>query len=182
MAKKSFAAVVIENKNRYYKLHTIALSKDGSLHFIDGFNQHFRRTGQENLIPSKGTYHKSGVKHFTQGSGEDRGELFRKVDGAHADVGDTQGLETFTIKDVANKCADTLDPFSKFNGYEHLVELSSANYTILTVKYWLASKDFDTSKSAHLYDEVHEIYFMDRKLIIATNNSTNTDELMQILL
>lgn len=181
MSKKSFAAIIIENKH-YYKLHTIALSNDGSLHFIAGFNEHFKKFGNEKLIPSKGTYHKSGVKHFTNGNGEDRQEIFRKVDGAHADIASSQGLETITIKSVGAKSKELLDPFTKFNGYEHIIEFHAKDYSNLTVQYFLASQDFDTNRSAHLYTEVFEIPFMDRKLIIATTDTTTTDELMHVLL
>lgn len=182
MAKKNLAAVLIESGGLKYKLHTVAISNDGSLHFIAGFNEQLKSAGLEHIIPAKGTYHQSGVKHFTEGQGSDKDEYFRKMGTSHKDISDSEGLITITIKNVKQNCAKQLDKFTKFNKYKNIIELKSANYTNLTVQYFLAKHDFDTSRSAHKYKEVFEIIFEDKKIILGTSDSSNTDELMRILL
>lgn len=182
MSKKNLCAVIIDNGDEKYKVHTIVLSKDGSLHFIAGFNEHFKNIGEEYSIPSKGTYHRSGVKHFTSVQGESRDEVFRKVGTAHKDITESEGLLNFTIKNVKKNSVELLDQFKKYSKYQHVIELDSSNYTNLTLQYFLAAKDFDISRSAHLYKEVFEIPFDDKKIILGTHDSSNTDELLRVLL
>lgn len=178
----NLAAVIINNDGEKYKVHTIAGSNDGSLHFIAGFNEQFKSSGLENLIPSKATFHQSGIKHFTSGQGEDRDELFRKKGISHKEISGSEGLITLSIKNVKKNCGKQLDKFTRFNKYKNIVELNTDNYTNLTLQYFLAEKNFDMSKSTHLYKEVFEIAFEDKKIIVGTNDSEDTNELLRVLL
>lgn len=182
MAKKNLAVVVINKDNKYYKLNTIVVSKDGSIHIIAGMDSYLRLSGDEKLIPFKGTYHPSGFRHFTQGFGENRTETFPKWTRPHGEVKDSEGLMNFTIRKLNEKNAKHLDEFVKFNKYKNIIKINAKDYIDLTVKYFVADKNFDTSKSSFAYNEVFEVELSNFKLLIATRNSESAEELLQIYL
>lgn len=180
MAKKNLVAVVISQDNKLYKLNTISVSNDGSIHII--INNGSSKNDNE-FTPIKGTYHTSGFRHFTQGSGELKQEIFPKKQDSHTQIIDSQGLINYTVKDVNKKQLDYLGEFTKNNKYKNIVNLDAKNYTHLTVQYFLASNNFNTNKSAYFYHEVFEISLDDQnKLIIATRNAENAQDLLDIYL
>ncbi|HLP86697.1 MAG TPA: hypothetical protein VK153_02365 [Candidatus Paceibacterota bacterium] len=170
MAKKHLAVILINQKDKLYRFNTISISNDGSIHIIANIPEN---------KPFKGTYHPSGFTHFTNESNDGRQEVFPKWRKKHSEVAKSEGLMNFTIKDI-NKKVETFDEFTKLDKYKNIIKINPKKYTHLTVQYFLASKDFDTSKSSHLYSEVFEIELDNNKLIIATKDSTDILDIIKI--
>jgi len=182
VSKKNLAVVVIKRNNKFYKFNTITVSNDGSLHIIAGMDSYLRLNGEEKNIPFKGTYHPSGFRHFTQGFGENRTETFPKWTRPHGEVIDSEGLMNFTIRKINEKNVKYLDEFIKFNKYKNIIEINAKDYIDLTIKYFFANKNFNPKGSSFLYNEVFEVELNNGKLLIATRNSSSTQELVHLYL
>jgi hypothetical protein len=177
MAKKNFLAIVINQNDKFYKVNSISISNDDSIHII--VNTGLSKK-DEKIIPLKGTYHTSGFSHFTQGSKEFKQEIFPKKQDSHAEIEESQGLINYTVKNVNIKELDYLDVFTAFDKYKNVIEIDSKNYTHLVIQYFIAPLNFNIDKSAHLYNEVFEINLNNNKLIIATRNAKNILDLLEI--
>ena len=176
MGKSHLGVVVINQKNKLYRLNTITTSNDGSIHIIPNASK------DSNLAQFKGTYHTSGFRHFTNEKEGRKQEIFPKWKKSHEETTQSEGLMNFTIKNLNKRGISFLDEFTKLNKYKNVIKIDAKKYTHLTVQYFLAKKDFDTSKSSYLYEEVFEIELANNKLLIATRNSKNTMELLKIYL
>ncbi len=180
MAKKNLAAIVINQKNKFYKLNTVSVSNDGSIHII--INNGLSKSDNV-FVPFKGTYHTSGFRHFTQGSNEHKQEIFSKRQNSHTQIIESQGLMNYSIKNVDKKQLDCFDEFTNFNKYKNIIKIDAKNYIHLVIQYFLAVKRFNTGRSAYFYDEVFEIDLDSKnKLIIATRNAKSIQDLLDIYL
>jgi hypothetical protein len=171
MSKGKLAVVTLNHGGKLYRLNTITISKDGSIHIIIKPDSN-----------TKGTYHPSGFRHFTEGVGDGKEEVFPKMLRKHMDVSDSQGLMNFSVKDVNGDGVLGFTEFIDRGKYKNLIKIDSANYVDLTVRYFIAGKKFDTSSSLDFYKEVFEIELENHKLIIATHNTKTTEELMSLYL
>jgi hypothetical protein len=174
MAKKHLAVVAITQKEKLYRLNTITTSNDGSIHIISNVS------GDDKSPQLKGTYHPSGLGHFTERTKTETEEIFPKWRESHNEVTDSKGLMNFTIKNINTKGVGFLDEATGIGKYRNIIKIKAKKYTHLTIRYFLASKDFDTSKSSHLYAEVFEIELDNGKLLVATESSENVTDLMNI--
>lgn len=178
MANKSIAVIVLCKDGAEYKLHTVSLSNDRSVHIIESTKDHLLRTNQSQLIPRKATYHSSGFDHFTEGTGRDKGEVFPRKGDAFDDVTASKGLLTYMLKNSPNRPYKSYDVFKPKSKYKNVIKIDFDRYEILTLKYFLTAKDFVIKKQSDYYDEVFVIEGLGFNIVLTTINTSGFEEYM----
>jgi hypothetical protein len=96
MAKKSLAVVVVRLNDKQFRINTISVSNDGSVHVINNFSPEDDKTKKP--YQNKYTYHSHGYTHFTEGEGTSKQEVFPKIKSEISKITDTVGLSIITLQ------------------------------------------------------------------------------------
>jgi hypothetical protein len=176
MAEKSLAVIVVRLDGKDFRLNTISASNDGTIHVINNFTAEDESTKKP--IQHKYTYHQNGYTHFTEGEGTSKEEIFPKKKSEIAKITDTVGLSIITLQKLKSNPISSQKEFIMRPKYKHVLTIDGSKYNNLTIRYFLAHKDFDTNKSANQYTDVFEVPLSENKIIIG---AISTDNPMQLL-